>query len=357
MKKRILFTVDTISKSGIVNVVNNIASQLLLNDEYEVGILCTGIEERDRVSDSLTVYNLDVSKYGRRKKYFKLIPAIKKFFNNNHFDYVVVSGMEFVPFYYIACKNLNIKLIAWEHRNFNSSPTFRLEWIGKRIACKSFDKIVCITKKDEQSYIDYCLDRKKICQIYNTPFQTYSKGYHNDSKKIITVGYLDEHYKGYDILVEVADIVLHNHSDWTWHIYGQGKDELKIHSNITKHGLDDKLILKGFIDNIKDVYNEYSFFVFTSRTEGMGMVLVEAQLNDLPIVSFDIECGPSDVIEDNVNGYLIKPFDVKQMAEKIEYLISNEEVRQKFSKNSRLHLDEFEKEYVLNKWLDLFKNI
>ena len=53
------------------------------------------------------------------------------------------------------------------------------------------------------------------------------------------------------------------------------------------------------------------------------MVLVEALKAGLPVISFDIKCGPSDVIVDGVNGYLIEPFNIEKMSEKINMLIKN----------------------------------
>ncbi|MBR4609471.1 MAG: glycosyltransferase family 4 protein [Erysipelotrichaceae bacterium] len=357
MKKRILFTVNTISKSGIVNVVNNIASELSKDERNDVSILCTGIIEKDRINSNLKVYDLDISRYGRRKKYLYLIPQLKRFFKDHCFDYVVVSGMEFVSFYYLAAMNKKMKMIAWEHLNFHAGPKYRLEWIGKRIACRKFYKIICITKKDADLYADYCKNRNRIVQIYNIPYDMSSKGYNPDANKIITVAYLGEFYKGYDLLVDVAKELFKDNNDWSWDIYGEGKDREIIQSKIEKAGLKNKVILKGFADNIGELYCNYAMFVLTSRVEGMGMVLIEAQKNDLPVVSFDIECGPSDVIIDGKNGYLIKPFDTKDMAEKIRKLMIDKKTRISFSENSRMCHEEFDKKVILRKWNGLFNGI
>ena len=80
------------------------------------------------------------------------------------------------------------------------------------------------------------------------------------------------------------------------------------------------------------------------------MVLVEAQKSKLPVVSFDIDCGPSDVISDGVNGYLISPFEVESMAEKIAELLRSKRLRERFSNCSEKNLDEFEEKVILKKW-------
>lgn len=61
------------------------------------------------------------------------------------------------------------------------------------------------------------------------------------------------------------------------------------------------------------------------------MVLIEAKKEGLPCVSFRCPAGPSEIILDDINGYLLDCFDIEQMAEKINQLIENQDIRKKFS--------------------------
>ena len=91
----------------------------------------------------------------------------------------------------------------------------------------------------------------------------------------------------------------------------------------------------------------------TSRREGLGMVLLEAKAKKLPLVSFDIHAGPSDIIRDGIDGYLVPPFDTDAMAEKICYLIEHPEARKDFSNHAYGNIDKFRKETILEKWKKL----
>ena len=124
-----------------------------------------------------------------------------------------------------------------------------------------------------------------------------------------------------------------------------------------KYNLEQNVLLMGANNNIYDVYKDYSFFVLTSRFEGFGMVLLEAKSNNLPTISFDIESGPADIIRDKVDGYLIPPFDIVTMSEKIEHLINNEDTRLYFSKNARGNLNEFSKERIIKQWRNLLDGL
>ncbi|MCC8158790.1 MAG: glycosyltransferase, partial [Phascolarctobacterium sp.] len=144
-----------------------------------------------------------------------------------------------------------------------------------------------------------------------------------------------------------------------WHIYGEGKElyKLGILELIKKNGLLDKIILMGNKKNMYDLYADYSFLVMTSRHEGLPMALLEAKAKKLPLVSFDIETGPSDIIRNDMDGFLVPAFDTEAMSCKICELIENPELRQKFSDNSQGNLEKFSKEKIMRQWCDLIERV
>ena len=87
------------------------------------------------------------------------------------------------------------------------------------------------------------------------------------------------------------------------------------------------------------------------------MVLLEAKSSKLPLISFDIETGPDEIIMDGVNGYLVPAYEIEMMAEKICKLIENKEIRKSFSNNSKEGLGLFSKELILEKWNSLLNSI
>ena len=349
--------------NGITRVVINLINEISNDRNYDITILSMkeiidDSEFTDKINSNIKIQTLNLSYYSNKRILVTAIPKLISFFNNNDFDKVIISAMEsIIPYFagYYLSKNRSTKLAAWEHRNFMAGPILRLEWIGKRIALKFFSDVVTITKKDYNRYITYS-DKENIHQVYNLgKYEGISKNYSTYNSKIISVGYLS-YIKGYDMLIQVAAKVFEKHSDWTWDIYGEGESRADIENGIKKLNLENKLFLKGQDPKVNTKYNQYGMFVFTSRAEGMGMVLIEAQKAGLPVISFDILCGPSDVISDEINGYLIEPFDIEKMAQKIIYLIDHPEVRIDFSDNSIINHKEFEKEFIINKWKENILN-
>lgn len=258
----------------------------------------------------------------------------------------------------IPCKILGIKNIIWEHGNFFQKQ------------CKSIDKVrtlefllcdnyITLTQKDRENFKRNFKGKCCVDYIYNPIILPDCEvQYSCKAKKILSVGIVRE-IKGFDMLVDVADIVLKKHPDWTWEIYGNKEIDLEytklIQNKIKKLGLQNNLFLKGNTKNIESCYKSSSMIVMTSRMEGLPMTLLEAKAHKLPMVSFDIETGPSEIIEDNVNGFLIEPYNTKEMANKICKLIENGDLRQTFSDNAHIGIDKFNINNIIKKWIDVIE--
>lgn len=359
LKKEICYTVPSISsRNGVTKVVANITNALCRTGKYNITVLAVDGTEDNAIAlnDEIKVITIGANANGNKLNYLmQIILGVRRVLSSYTPDIIVVSGAEYVlPFSLALCgKGKSISMFQWEHRNFDAGPKFRLEWLGKRWALAFWKGIVCITKRDAMLYMSHTDKKDKINQIYNmNAFNAIRKPYNRRSKKIISCGYLAP-IKGFDMLVDVAKKVFDQHPDWQWDIYGEGNEKDRLEQLIEKRGLRGKVVLKGYNPNINEIYGQYSFFVMTSRMEGMGMVLIEAQKAGLPVVSFDCKCGPSDVIVNGENGYLISCFDIDNMANKICDLIEHEELRSFFSQNSEMCLAEFEKKVIIDKWYSL----
>ena len=277
----------------------------------------------------------------------------------NNIDIILNIGVGGIAISFVS-KLFNKKIISCEHSNLKNLNDNSSKRKCQFLITKFSNKIITLTEKDKINYIrKFNLSENRVDYIYNfidDMLLNLKGGYNINSKKIITVGRFDK-VKGYDRLVKIAQKVLEENKDWKWHIYGDGEEFENINSLIKENQLEERLILKGKVDNIYELYKEYSFYVMTSYYEGLPMVLLEAKANNLPLVSFDIETGPSEIIRNGIDGYLIENNNLKQMIEKIDYLIKNENIRKKFSDKSKENLNKFEKDKIVNQWIDLIENI
>lgn len=98
-------------------------------------------------------------------------------------------------------------------------------------------------------------------------------------------------------------------------------------------------------------------YVMTSRNEGFGLVLLEAKNNNLPTISFDVPYGPRTIIEDNISGFLIRPFDINDMASKINLLIEDESLRFSFAKNAKNNMNKFSVDNYSKNWYSIIQSV
>lgn len=239
------------------------------------------------------------------------------------------------------------------------------EWEKKDITAIRFwvsllsHKIVVLTKKTRKDYIKrFHIKSKKVQCIYNWIEEDVlcaKKPYDIQSCKILSVGRFGRE-KGYDMLVQAARKVLPRHPQWEWHIYGTGETFEEISAAVKESGLRTQLVLKGNVKNVYRLYPEYAFLVLPSYREGLPLVLLEASALGLPMISFDIETGPDEIIVNERNGFLIPPYDLDNMAERIEELIEDKEKRVEFSEYQG-EKDKFSKENIRKQWIELIEGM
>jgi glycosyltransferase involved in cell wall biosynthesis len=89
----------------------------------------------------------------------------------------------------------------------------------------------------------------------------------------------------------------------------------------------------------------------------MPLVLLEAKANRLPIVSFDIQTGPREIVRDGIDGLLVQPYDLDKLGDSMCRLIESKELREEMSRRSQDNLDVFAKETILRQWLTLIEDL
>ena len=109
---------------------------------------------------------------------------------------------------------------------------------------------------------------------------------------------------------------------------------------IQQKNLQDSVILKPFSKEIEKEYLRASIYTMSSYAEGFGMVLVESASFGLPSVAFDINTGPSDIIENGVSGFLVTDGDLGEYARALEKLMGNEELRREMGAKAKMIVED-----------------
>lgn len=360
-KIKICFFLGGLTSGGIGRVTSILVNEMIKNPEYELYVLSySKIKKEDYTIDSkinksyFLENSMSMTKAILKGGIFKL----KNYLKVNDIDILVSCGVLLSFLSISACKGIKTKCINWEHSSmFNGNRDFKLQSIIRKYAAKNSDLNVVLTDKTKVDYVQkYHISKENIVRIYNPvdPLAYCSKSYNSTSNAIISVGRLS-YQKKFEDVIKVASIIFNEHKCWMWHIYGDGEEKENLQKMINANNLQNKVILKGRVSNIYDLYGQYAFIVMTSRYEGFPMTLLEAAGNRLPMISYDIETGPAEIINNLKNGYLVESNNLSQLSNRIESLINNIDLRIKMSQASYQTALKFKLEEIVKEWNIIFK--
>lgn len=216
-----------------------------------------------------------------------------------------------------------------------------------------YDQFIVLTKEDEQYWKPKIPTVRHISNIL--PFEHEGKAA-LDKKNVIAVGRLDAQ-KRFDRLISVWARIAGSYPDWHLNIYGEGMDRDRLQSQIDSCGCKDCITIHRPDQNIKQRYLESSIFCMTSAYEGLPMTLLEATGLGLPAICYDFTCGPKDVIEDGVNGYLVHEEDEDTFAKRLSDLMDNITLRKSMGDRAYELSSRYGEEQIMRQWVSLFEEL
>lgn len=251
----------------------------------------------------------------------------------------------------IASSGLNIKVVVSERIDPEANALLNKFWFNlRRFLYKRADVVVAQTKN-----ASVWLDQN--CQIQShvipNPVRKLVKRDVERGKTIVSIGRLDKQ-KGHDFLIKSFSDIEKKHPNWTLEIYGEGAEKQSLNKLISDLNLSSKVYLKGVTHDVEDVLSKAGIFVLASRFEGFPNVLLEAMSLECPVISTNCKSGPSEIIKDGVNGYLVDVDDQNKMTKVMAFLIESRSEREKLSALSGLVRDEYGQDKIMKKWEALF---
>ena len=262
--------------------------------------------------------------------------CISMFDRDVGFLYKIKDGSKKILEYHFS---KNVKLIE--------AGNFLIRWIQKmRISSwermvQKYDRFVVLTEEDKLSW--HQLSNVSVIPnfIHLTPeSSSFSR------KELLSIGRLS-YQKGFDRLIKAFKIVHETYPEWKLIIYGDGEEKDKLLGLIEEYNLVSFVVIHRPVKNVEEIYCNSSCFVLTSRYEGLPMVLLEAMSYGLPIISYDCKCGPKDLINNGLNGFLVPEGNIEELANTIMKLISNRDTMIEMGRNAKVESQQYEREAVL----------
>lgn len=250
--------------------------------------------------------------------------------------------------------NKKIVKIAQEHNHHNNNQ----KYIKKVIkSLKNFDYFMPVSKELSDFYSKKIKNTKVVYIpnfIDNLPNQKSTL----ENKQLISVGRLDK-VKGFDDLIDIFNIFQKQHPDWILHIVGDGEEKQNLQNKINELNLQEKVFLCGnkLSNELEKEYLNSSIYLMTSFSESFGLVLVEAASYGLPLIAFNSAQGAKEIIDNNINGFLVADRNKEDFIEKINELIKSPKKKSSFSKNSLITATKFSKNNISREWNKFIDNM
>jgi glycosyltransferase involved in cell wall biosynthesis len=217
-----------------------------------------------------------------------------------------------------------------------------------------FDALITLTKGDKK-----CWDQivKKVLVVPN-PISFYCEHIDDFERKpgrIICVARLEPE-KRIDRLIDAFALIANRYPSWYIDVYGDGVKHDALSKQIQTLGLEGRVRLNPPTSQIKQEYQSSQFSVLCSDSEGFGLVIAESMACGTPVVSTDCMFGPSEIIEDKVNGLLCK-LDVDDLSSKMEWMISHECERKEMGIRAHQSVAKYRKENIMKEWEEAYLSL
>ena len=272
---------------------------------------------------------------------------LKKLCNQNKIDLIHLHDSHAInTFIFASFFGLNIPGIIHRHVNFPIKNKCKYRF-------KKIQKIICVSKEVKKNFIPF-IDAEKLEIVY--PGIDIKK-FENDkipkiekNKKEFTVGIVSaiEHEKNIEEFIEIANTISSKRNDISFVIIGDGSLKTiyeKKHSNIK---------FLGFQQNIPQQLSMFDVFLFTSKNEGFGQVLIESMAAKVPIITNNFAAA-NEIIEHGKTGYIYK--DVDNAVDLIQQILTTYESRIMTTTNAFNFVQQFDITLMNKKIVNIYNSI
>ncbi len=173
---------------------------------------------------------------------------------------------------------------------------------------------------------------------------------HQHQKRIITACRLDGQ-KNISMLLKAFAIIYTHFSDYSLAICGEGPLKEQLIREAQDLGISKATEFFGFRNDVDALMAESSIFVLTSNYEGLSNSMLEALAIGIPVISTDSPPGGASLyIKDGINGFLVPVNDHIELSKKMDLLLRNQSICEKFSSKSTTIRKTLSTEMVLSQW-------
>lgn len=281
----------------------------------------------------------------------------KRIIEENAIDVAIAVGPYESCILGSIAKQLHCTTIGWQHSSYRAyfeTPGYGCWGIRHLFDCciRQLDHYVVLNEYDEN---EFKTKMGLLCQTIHNP-KSFSTNELSDlsQKRFISAGRMIP-LKMFDKLIEAFKCFARYNDDWNLYIYGEGETRNQLANLIEEYGLQNRVFLPGFSEDMIENLRASSCYLLSSKWEGMPMVVLEAMEMGIPTISFDIS-AMIPLIENGKEGILVPSFDVEKYAQAMLTIAGNKEIRVCMGNAAREKARNFSIDKIADDWMNLFSD-
>lgn len=353
--KKIAFVIPSLQSGGMERVMSEIIDYCATEPNIQIHLVLFGLN-RDIFYEipTNTIVHKPFFEFDNTKRFWhtlKTIYFIRKTVKAINPTTILSYGELWNNLVLIALLFTKFPIFVSDRCQPNKSLGKVHDFLRKKLYKKA-KGIIAQTSKAKSIYESGLVKNPNITVIGN-PIKQQELVKTPREKIVLSVGRLIES-KHHDELIKL--FVKINNPDWKLVIVGgdalKQNNRKKLEKLVQSLNAQDKIILAGNQKDVASFYKKSSIFAFTSSSEGFPNVIGEALSFGLPVVAFDCIAGPSDMIVEGANGYLINLYDYKYFTSKLSALMNDPLSIERMSKFAPISVKKFEKNSIANAYLE-----
>lgn len=291
-----------------------------------------------------------------------VIASIRNLVAQTGADIVHAHGYKADVYVYLALRRGSIPFISTCHSWFNHGLATMLYGVMDRLVLRKFAAVVAVSYEIQLKLLQSGVSKDKIHFIRNgidlRPFDDPIASLNRDKRKL-TVGWVARlsSEKGPDIFLRAVVQVLAVYPGTRFVMVGDGPERNTLERLVDELNIRDNVSLIGRRDDMPSIYASLDVMVSSSRQEGLPMAILEGMASKLPLVVTKVGYVPN-VIQDNSNGILVPPEDVKLLADAMIKLLQDEALRRRLGAAARRRVEsEFSADRMATDYMRIYSEV
>ena len=348
---RILFFINHLADGGAERVAALLLNHLCEQHNIELILFCDK-KSSYYISPTILFQEILINNKLKVIRFVRRILEIRNLIKQKSPDIIISFLTHTNSYVLIANLFLKRKTIVMEQTSIQR-PASAWHSFSRRILYRLATKVILVSN-DDCRHAQWL--HNKLCIHNPVSFNIY-KGGANREPLVVAIGAQSRWYvKGFDLLILAWAKIAQSHSKWKLQFIGS-KDDNYISDMVKTYRLENQVDYIGWKDNIDEVLQTKSIYVLSSRNEGFPNSLIEAMSKGCACVAFDCKTGPNEIIVDGESGLLARNGDVDDLADKLQQLIEDENLRHKLSNEATEKAKKFDKDTFFAKWDSLIDEV